>query len=207
MGGGGTDAAAAVDREGQAVRFVGGLGLVAVDKVALLAGLHRRQHRAAKIGAAAAGVQRVPADVRHPLGAAVGVGVGDFHHAARDQPQALVQTELLRLVKQHLHSQADAQQRRTGSGFLADRLHQAQFFQPGHAILECAHAGKHQRVGGQHILRLARQQCLRAKMREGVLHAEQVGQAVVNNRHFHTRRTSTPPARMSSFNSCTVSFL
>ena len=136
------------------------------------------------------------------------IGGRNPHHAAGNQPQALVQAELLGFVKQHLHAQADAQQRRACGGFLADRLNQAQLFQPGHAVLERTHTGQYQRIGGQHILGLAGHQGFGAKMGKGVLHAQQVRQAIVDDRHlFHTRRTSTPPARMSSFSSATVSFL
>ena len=104
VAGGGADLAPAVDGVGQAVLIADGLGLVAVDKIALLTGLERGQRRAGKIRAPAAGVERIPTDVRHLLRMAVHVRVGDLYHTARNKPKALVQTELLRLVKQHLHS-------------------------------------------------------------------------------------------------------
>ena len=205
---GGANCPAAVHGVGQTVRLIGGLRLVAVDEIALLAGRHPGQHGAGKIGASARRVQRVPADMRYLLRAALHIGGRNPHHAAGNQPQALVQAELLGFVKQHLHAQADAQQRRACGGFLADRLDQPQLFQPGHAVLERTHAGQYQRIGGQHILGLAGHQGFGAKMGKGVLHAQQVRQAIVDDRHlFHTWRTSTPPARMSSFSSATVSFL
>ena len=145
--------------------------------------------------------------MRHPLGLAVGIGVRYFHNAPRYQPQSGVQTELLGFVKQHLHPKADTQQRRARGGLLAYRLHKAQLFQTVHTVPKRPDAGQYQRFRGQNIRGLVRNQRLCPKMRKGVLHAEQIGQAVVNNCHLHTRRTSTPPARMSSFSSCTVSFL
>ena len=99
VAGGGADLAPAVDGVGQAILIADGLGLVAVDKIALLAGLERGQRRAGKIRAPAAGVERIPADVRHLLRMAVHVRVGDLYHTARNKPKALVQAELLRLVK------------------------------------------------------------------------------------------------------------
>ena len=179
-----------------------------MDEIALLAGRYPGQHGAGKIGASARRVQRVPTDVGHLLWPPLHIGRRDLHHPPRDQPQPLVQAELLGFVKQHLHAQADAQQRRACGGFLPDRLDQPQLFQPGHAVLERTHAGQYQRIGSQHILGLAGHQGFGAKMGKGVLHAQQVRQAIVDDRHlFHTRRTSTPPARMSSFSSATVSFL
>ena len=205
---GGANCPAAVHGVGQTVGLIGGLRLVAVDEIALLAGRYPGQHGAGKIGASARRVQRVPADMRYLLRAALHIGGRNPHHAAGNQPQALVQAELLGFIKQHLHAQADAQQRRACGGFLADRLDQPQLFQPGHAVLERTHAGQYQRIGGQHILGLAGHQGFGAKMGKGVLHAQQVRQSIVDDRHpFHTRRTSTPPARMSSFSSATVSFL
>ena len=207
MGSSGADLPPAVGRVGQTVRALQGLCLIAVDEIALLPCAQLRQRGAGKISTAPAGIERLPADVRHPLGAAVRIGAGDFDYPAGDQPQPLMQAEFLRLVKQHLHTKADTQQRRTGSGLLPDRLDQAQLFQPGHAVPERPDPRQHQRIGAQHLRRVTRQQRFCPEARKGMLHAEQVGQAVINDRHLHTLRTSTPPARMSSFSSCTVSFL
>ena len=58
VAGGGADLAPAVDSVGQAVLIADGLGLVAVDKIALLAGLERGQRRAGKIRAPPPGYGR-----------------------------------------------------------------------------------------------------------------------------------------------------
>ena len=109
MGGGGADLPPAVGRVGQTIRVLQGLCLIAVDEIALLPCAQLRQRGTGKISAAPAGIERLPADVRHPLGAAVRIRVGDFDYPAGDQPQPLVQAEFLRLVKQHLHTEADPQ--------------------------------------------------------------------------------------------------
>ena len=117
---------------------------------------------------------------------AVHVRVGDLYHTARNKPKALVQAELLRLVKQHLHSQADAQQRRARGGLLPNRLDQPQPRQTVHAVLERANARQHQLFRGQHIRRVTGQQRFGPKVGKRMADAQQVGQAVVNHCYLHT---------------------
>ena len=146
-----------------------------MDKIAFLSRLHILQGGTGKIRAAARRVQWVPADVRHPLGAAVRVHIRDAHHAAGNQAKALVQAEFFGFVKQHLHPKADTQQQGTLGRLLLDGLDQPQLFQPLHAVLESAHAGQHQGIGCQNICRAAGHLYFCPKMGERMLHAEQVG--------------------------------
>ena len=143
-----------------------------MDEVALAPVRHALQRRAGEIGAAGAGQQRFPGDVGHPLGRAGGVGGGQAAHPAGDQAQALVGAELVRTVKQHLHPQADAQQRRPLAHPAADGLGQPAAAQFGHAVPERPHPGQHQRLGGQHRGGVAGQFRHGAAVGQRPLHAE-----------------------------------
>jgi len=59
--------------------------------------------------------QVVPAHVRHLEALAALLHPGwEAQHLSRDQPQPLVATELLALVEEHLHADADTKQRLAG---------------------------------------------------------------------------------------------
>ena len=176
-----------------------------MDEITLLFRGGPGQDRPGEIGAPIRREQRGPADMRHPLGNAPHVGSGQAGHPAMDQAQALVLAKFFGGVEQHLHAQADAQQRRACGSLAADGFHQPQPPQPRHAVPESPHPRQHQGVGGLHRRGVAGEQRFGPAMGKCILNAAQVGKTIINDRYSHTLRTSTPPARISSFSSGTVS--
>ena len=112
--------------------------------------------------------------------------VGDGPHAAADQSQPLVFAIFVALVKQHLHAEADAQQRLAARRLVLHHGVHAAFSQLVRRVAERAHAGQqhlvrpadHRRVGGHHRLL--------PDGGEGALQGEQVAHAIVNDRYHHS---------------------
>ena len=96
----------------------------------------------------------VPAHVRHFQALAfAGGGVLETGHGARDQAQRVDAVVLVAAIQQHLHAQADAQQRLVLRG-LDHHLVQLQSPQLIHAAAHAAHAGQHQAVTLEQFFRV-----------------------------------------------------
>ncbi len=65
------------------------------------------------------------------------------------------------------------------------------FFQPGHAVPERPDPRQHQRIGAQHLRRSLVSSVSAPKRAKACCTLSRIGQAVINDRHLHTLRTST----------------
>ena len=143
--------------------------------------------------------QGAPPDVGHLEGRAPRRFVRQRLHRALHKAQALVQAPLGAGIQQHLHAEADAQERRTLPCLLQKRLHQPLAAQLGHAVGESAHAGQHQRPGAQDVPRFGGKAHIRAAVFQRTAHAQKIAAPVVHHCYHRPHRlTSTPRARMAA---------
>ena len=143
----------------------------------------------------------------HALRRAVRVHAGNALHSPGDQSQPPVTSELITFIEEHLHAQADAQKRRAYSAFIGDGIRQRKTGEARHAVLERAHAGKHQRLRGQDAAAAAGNLHLRTEILKGTPHAEQIRKPVIDHCYLHFQRTSIPCSRMPALSCGTVVFL
>src|ERR1043166_1954555 len=119
----------------------------------------------------------IPADLRHvqPFGEAA--------HSTAQETEAARRAELFRLVEEHLHPDADAEQRRPFFNTLAHEPFKAARGESLHARAERAHARQHEFLGlAQHALVRAHDR-VNAARAESLLDRPQVADAVINDRH------------------------
>src|SRR5205085_5763639 len=139
----------------------------------------------------------IPADLRHVQ------PDGEAAHAPAQEAKPARHAELLRLLKQQLHPDAHAQQRRPFLNALAHETLEAAPGQSLHARAERADARKHelQRLA-QHAL-VRTDDRIAARRPESLLDRPKVAHAVINYRNTGQRPTSRLPhtsltARLSS---------
>ena len=123
----------------------------------------------------------VPAHVRHLQFAVALARMGQSSDVALEEPQALVDSEFVTLAHQELLPQADAEQRRTPRDHFAQHRDQVEAVQRGHRIAEGADARQQHPVCGQHRDLVAGDRRLKPGVLTGVLDAEQVAQAVIDD--------------------------
>src|SRR5947209_2741035 len=136
----------------------------------------------------------IPADLRHAQTR------GEASHATAQETEAGGDAELLRLLKEHLHADADAEQRCAFLDALAHEAVEAALRQSLHARAERADARQHEfRRPAQHAL-VSADDRLAARRVESLLDRAKVPHAVIYDRHAsqvscNTSRflTATPP--------------
>ena len=117
---------------------------------------------------------------------------GKAHDLARDQPQPLVATELLALVEEHLHADADAEQRLAGGHMGQQRLDETAGAQVADAVAKGADAGEHHLVGRGDIPGIGADPRREAELLEGLLDAAQVAHLIIND-IYHSQTYSSLP--------------
>ena len=100
--------------------------------------------------------------------------------------------EFLAVLHHHLHAQADPEKRPAAPAEVQNRLDQMIAVQARHAVGERADARQDQAVRRGDPFRRIRNDDLRPAMLEGPAHAEQVPDAIVDDRDRHNVLTAIP---------------
>ena len=106
----------------------------------------------------------------------------DFLHGAGNQAQAPISTHFGAGIQQHLHPQANAQQR-LFPRLLQNRLIHAGFPQCRHAHGECAHTGQDHTVRRLQFLGTGHNGIGIAQVIQRLCDAFQIARAVINHRY------------------------
>ena len=151
-----------------------GLGLVGMNEVhELLVADVRQQRTVVQL------LQLVPAHVGDYQ-----AGLLHFADASGDKSQTVAFAELIALLEDHLHSQADTQERLL-LGLLTDNGHQAGLLQHFHGSREGSHAGKNDLIGLTNGLFVLHKSAFQPQVVQGVLHTENISSAVVDYGYHH----------------------
>ena len=110
-------------------------------------------------------------------------GRGQRFHAAANESQTVLASELGRIIEKELHAEAYPQQRRAASHRLFYRVGDAGDVQPLHAFAEGAHAGQYQFIRAGNRVRIRGNDGTLAENRESVHHASEVPRSVIDDRY------------------------
>src|SRR5262249_16070152 len=103
------------------------------------------------------------------------------HHLAGEEVESLVLAVLVADGEQELQPQANAEERLAAADVLLERGHKVGLAQPGNGVAEGADAGQHDLVGLRDAVGVGADLGRKAELLEGLLHAAQVGHAVIND--------------------------
>src|SRR5918999_5217622 len=147
-----------------------------VDAGARLEGLERRPSPGLRMRFE----EHAPADVRHLQRPARGQAA-EVDRTTGDEAQSAGSTELVALLEEQLHAEADAEQRPTRCGVPPQRLDEAATFELAHPVGERAHAGEHEPLRTLDGLGALGEDDLGARTLERPADAEEVAEAVVDD--------------------------
>ncbi len=171
-------------RDHHVVRSVAEIGVHEIDVAPVLEAVEQRVRPPS--------LQPIPSHVRHRQVAV------ETAHATGEQAQALMAAVLFALLEQHLHADADAQERRAPGRGLAQHGHEVALPDLVHGRAEGAVAGQDQRLRLAQLLGISGEQGGRARVPKALGDAAQVAEAVVDDRdHSEPLVLGTPFTRGS----------
>ena len=109
---------------------------------------------------------------------------------AGDQPEPRRAPELVGVVEQQLHPEADAEQRQALGHQPADQVREAERVEVAHRLREGAHAREHEAIGGAQLVVVGGDRGARADALERLLDRAAVAHPVVD--HGDPGHTSVP---------------